>query len=161
MCHTPLCPTPGCPAGPPVKPPLASSRSPPRCAGEGEGEGPAHHDLFRERAKFIPLRLSQDERRLLRLLEAALQVNEYTDKVGGAVCVEEECRALEVVAWRMWLVCLAGSLRNPTKPGLIASTFCPVLSGGHPELEVQERAGAPADQGAHAVRGAAAFGATA
>ena len=36
---------------------------------------------FLERAKFLPLRLSADDRRLLRLLEAALSVSEYTDKV--------------------------------------------------------------------------------
>ncbi|RKP12040.1 hypothetical protein BJ684DRAFT_12084 [Piptocephalis cylindrospora] len=34
-----------------------------------------------ERSRYIPLRLNLRERRLLRLLEAALNVNEYTDKV--------------------------------------------------------------------------------
>lgn len=36
-------------------------------------------DWFVERAKYIPLRLALDERKLLRLLEAGLAVSEYTD----------------------------------------------------------------------------------
>lgn len=38
-------------------------------------------EWFVDRAKFIPLRLTLSERKLLRLLEAALQVSEYTDKI--------------------------------------------------------------------------------
>ena len=38
-------------------------------------------DVFLERAKYIPLRLSYDERKQLHLLEAALCVSGYTDKL--------------------------------------------------------------------------------
>lgn len=38
-------------------------------------------DWFVERSKYIPLRLSLGERKYLRLLDAALQVSEYTDKI--------------------------------------------------------------------------------
>ena len=47
-------------------------------AGAAGASGGADHDSFRERAKYIPLRLNMEERRLLRLLEAALSVSEYT-----------------------------------------------------------------------------------
>ena len=38
-------------------------------------------EWFVERSKFIPLRLTLGERKYLRLLEAALNVSEYTDKI--------------------------------------------------------------------------------
>lgn len=38
-------------------------------------------EWFVDRSKFIPLRLSLRERKYLRLLEAALNVSEYTDKI--------------------------------------------------------------------------------
>src|SRR5882762_1898951 len=38
-------------------------------------------EWFVERTKYIPLRLTLGERKYLRLLDAALQVSEYTDKI--------------------------------------------------------------------------------
>ena len=38
-------------------------------------------EWFVERSKYIPLRLTLGERKYLRLLEAALNVSEYTDKI--------------------------------------------------------------------------------
>lgn len=52
---------------------------------EVKGAQPAVGDKvgewFIDRAKFIPLRLTFNERKFLRLLEAALTVSEYTDKI--------------------------------------------------------------------------------
>ena len=42
---------------------------------------PSRLDDYVHRAKFIPLRLTLIERKYLRLLEAALTVSEYTDRV--------------------------------------------------------------------------------
>jgi len=38
-------------------------------------------EWFIDRAQYIPLRLTYGERKYLRLLDAALQVSEYTDKI--------------------------------------------------------------------------------
>ena len=43
--------------------------------------GAAPGEWFVERAKYIPVRLTLGERKYLRLLEAALNVSEYTDKI--------------------------------------------------------------------------------
>lgn len=43
--------------------------------------GSSPGEWFVERSKFIPVRLTLQERKWLRLLEAALQVSEYTDKI--------------------------------------------------------------------------------
>ncbi|KAI9490198.1 hypothetical protein BDB00DRAFT_838746 [Zychaea mexicana] len=45
------------------------------------GAGATLGQWMEKRAKFVPLRLDAHERNLLRLLEAALNVSEYTDKI--------------------------------------------------------------------------------
>ncbi|EIW76289.1 hypothetical protein CONPUDRAFT_130825 [Coniophora puteana RWD-64-598 SS2] len=64
------------------QPPAASTStavlSPQPSAGADAGKA---GDWFLERAKYIPLRLTLSERKFLRLLEAALQVSEYTDRI--------------------------------------------------------------------------------
>jgi hypothetical protein len=46
-----------------------------------DGTAASVGEWFVERAKFIPVRLTLGERKYLRLLEAALNVSEYTDKI--------------------------------------------------------------------------------
>ncbi|KAG2184002.1 hypothetical protein INT44_009013 [Umbelopsis vinacea] len=57
--------------------------------------GPTFEEIMIHKAKFIPLRLSLDERKYLRLLEAALNVSEYTDRVDG---FEHKSKAKRIVA---------------------------------------------------------------
>ena len=45
-----------------------------------------------ERAKYIPLRLTYDERKLLRLAEAALKVSNYTNVVDDVALTEKDAR---------------------------------------------------------------------
>ncbi|KAF7727015.1 hypothetical protein EC973_008128 [Apophysomyces ossiformis] len=45
------------------------------------GTGATFGEWMTKRAKFVPLRLDAQERNLMRLLEAALNVSEYTDKI--------------------------------------------------------------------------------
>ncbi|KAH8552013.1 hypothetical protein BGW37DRAFT_490288 [Umbelopsis sp. PMI_123] len=57
--------------------------------------GLTFEEIMIHKAKYIPLRLSLDERKYLRLLEAALNVSEYTDRVDGFA---HKSRAKRIVA---------------------------------------------------------------
>ncbi|ELP85011.1 hypothetical protein EIN_079130 [Entamoeba invadens IP1] len=50
---------------------------------------------IRERARFIPLRITQAERKLLRLLEATLHVSKYSDKVDQVRLIGKPARLQE------------------------------------------------------------------
>jgi len=60
---------------------VVTSNSPEQSLGSQPAIGADVGEWFVDRAKYIPLRFSLAERKYLRLLEAALSVSEYTDKV--------------------------------------------------------------------------------
>ncbi|KAJ1340810.1 hypothetical protein BSLG_004592 [Batrachochytrium salamandrivorans] len=53
--------------------------------------------FYIDRAKFIPLRLEVGERKFLRLLEAALNVSEYTDKIDVVVYSNKTKRVISQI----------------------------------------------------------------
>jgi hypothetical protein len=57
------------------------SQAPPEVASYSPAIGTPPGEWFVQRSKYIPLRLTLSERKYLRLLDAALQVSEYTDKI--------------------------------------------------------------------------------
>lgn len=62
---------------------VVASNAPHEPTGAQPAVGADVGEWFVERAKYIPIRLGLAERKYLRLLEAALSVSEYTDKVGS------------------------------------------------------------------------------
>ena len=63
----------------------------------GAAAPPAAVAAAAERAKWIPMRLTMRERRLFRLLDAALSVSEYTDKVDILTWKRKESRVVEQI----------------------------------------------------------------
>ena len=64
-----------------------------------------HQRSFLERAKYIPLRLAYDERKQFRLLAAALNVSEYTDKVDVYTFHKSKVR-LSRYCWTLFAILL-------------------------------------------------------
>ena len=131
---------------------------------------------FLERSRYIPLRLSADERRYLHLLEAALSVSAYTDKVrcsradaqtplqppdtprkqGDSESQEQRSVPSRSVP-HLYLSRLPDASRCPQQNNSMGCVWHRIIvtghhggsarAGGHPELAQQDPAGAHPGEG--------------
>ncbi|CAO0800356.1 unnamed protein product [Mucor circinelloides] len=69
--------------------------------------GPTFGDYMTKRSKTVPLRLDAEERQFLRLLDAALNVSEYTDKID---IISYSNKAKRIVAQIRDLCCIISGL---------------------------------------------------
>eukprot|EP00439_Symbiodinium_sp_Y106_P056109 s402_g7.t2 len=87
------------------------------------------HLDFCERAKFVPMRLTYDERKYLRLIDATMHVSHYTDHMDTAASVnannarklasriEGQKRHVNIVHMFLCTNVVTGSLKHPSQSG--------------------------------------------